>query len=174
MSSPFVAEVRMFGFNYAPKSWALCNGQIMPIAQNTALYSLLGTNYGGNGTSTFGLPNLQGSFPITSGQGAGLSPYQPGQAGGAASVTLNLTQIPSHNHSVNGQAATGDSATPGGKFFAQLPTRTQFSYGPDNATAGMASNAVQNAGGGQPHNNLPLCLVVNYCIALTGIFPPRP
>lgn len=149
------------------------NGQTMTISQNPALFSLLGTTYGGDGRSTFGLPNLQGSFPITSGQAAGLSSYQLGQTAGTSAVTLAAAQIPLHTHTLTGQAAPGDSSTPAGEYFAQLSSRSLNSYGTDSALAAMSVNAVGLTGGSQPHNNLSPYLVVNYCICLNGIFPQR-
>lgn len=173
MSDQFLAEIRVFPFNFAPTGWALCNGQLMPISQNTALFSLLGTYYGGDGKSTFGLPDLQGSAPVHAGQGQGLSTYYLGQSGGVEYVTLLQSEMPVHTHSMNG--ATQDPA------LAKLISG-DASWGlsqgggiyQDTAGAQLAPQAVAMTGGGQPHNNLQPYLVMNYCIALQGIFPQRP
>ncbi len=174
MSEPFVAEIRIFPFTFAPRGWALCNGQLMAIRQNTALYSLLGTNYGGDGVNTFGLPNLQGRFPIQSGQGTGLSQYVLGQAGGTTAVTLDATQLPAHNHPENVLVSTGTSNTPSGGLLTQPGLRNAAYFGSDATTAALAATAVAPTGGSQPHNNLPPFLTLNYCIALQGVFPQRP
>ncbi len=174
MSDPFVAEIRLFGFNFAPRGWAQCNGQLLPIAQNAALFSLLGTTYGGNGQSTFALPNLEGSVPIGAGQGPGLSLYDLGQTGGAATITLLESEIPFHTHAVN--AAT----TPLGAVAAPSPTvgysrpASGNAYGAAGTQTTMAPATLTPAGGGLPHNNLQPYCVLNYCIALQGIFPPPP
>lgn len=181
MSSPFVAEIRMFGFNFAPTGWALCNGQLLPISQNTALFSLLGTTYGGNGQTTFALPDLQAAVPIHPGQGPGLSDRVLGEASGSDSVTLTTSEIPLHNHSFNVTTTVGTVTTSSGNQLAKPQTGnpvsgiTQgryFSTGATNATLNPATSIVPN-GSGQPHNNLMPYLVVNFCIALQGIFPPR-
>jgi microcystin-dependent protein len=176
MSEPFVAEIRMFGFSFAPRGWAFCDGQIMPIAQNTALFSLLGTNYGGNGTSNFGLPNLQASVPIGVGQGPGLSQYVVGQTGGEANVTLIANELPVHSHAFECSTTTADQTSPVGMLAAPpAGTRGQnfFASGPGTG-ASMNAQAVLPAGGNQPHNNLPPYLKLNFCIALQGVFPSRP
>ena len=184
MSDPFVAEIRIFGFNFAPAGWAQCNGQLMPISQNTALFSLLGTNYGGDGRSTFALPNLQNSAAIDAGQGPGLSPYFPGQQSGAASVTLLQAELPGHGHSlaVSGAAGSTTSASnaqlhsgkisAGGKGGATTTVRL-YSPTPAQATTGLAATAIATAGGNLPHNNMMPYVGINFCIALQGIFPPR-
>ena len=175
MSNPFVGEIRIFGFNFAPTGWALCAGQILPISQNTALFSLLGTYYGGNGTSNFALPNLQGCAPVNQGQGAGLSPYVMGQSGGVSTVTLNANQMPAHNHNVQCLAAGGDSNTPVNHGFAEVTagrgTTNLYAASSDGTT--MNATAISSAGGGQPHNNMAPYLAVNFCIALIGIYPAR-
>jgi microcystin-dependent protein len=174
MSDQYVAEIRMFAGTFAPSGWALCNGQILPINQNTALFSLLGTNYGGNGTSTFGLPNLQGSAPLGYGQGPGLSARYQGQIGGEQSVTLLTQQIPSHTHAA--QAATaGGSVSPAGAVWGEaLLGKTPLNiYAPGPGAVPMSPQALGLTGGNQPHNNLPPYLCVTFIIALTGIFPPR-
>jgi len=173
MSEPFVAEIRIFGFNFAPYGWAQCNGQFLPISQNTALFSLLGTNYGGDGVSTFGLPNLQGAVAIDAGQGVGLSPYAVGQRGGSATVAVLQTQMPNHTH--NPGAHTGRGVTPHSTPQAgDALTVSQGGsiYGPLGSNP-MAPNALSFTGSSQPHNNMMPFLVLNYCIALQGIYPPR-
>ena len=181
MSDQFVGEIDIFGFNFAPKGWALCQGQLLPISQNTALFSLLGTYYGGNGTSTFGLPNLQGRIPNhaggSSGQGSGLSTYDLGETGGESTVTLLSSEIPSHTHTVPVSTADAKVSTPttanvvagvgGGRGGGAGPA-----YGTTNL-ANMASPTGNAAGSSQPHNNMAPYIALNYCIALQGIFPSR-
>jgi microcystin-dependent protein len=167
---PFIGEIRPAGFNFAPRGWALCQGQILPISQNTALFSLLGTFYGGNGTSTFALPDLQGRVALNAGQGPGLSSYDVGQVGGTESVTLLTSQMPIHNHNVVGSSASANSDTPTGRFPAVSP-RTVYGTSVDGF---FSSQAVIPDGGGQPHNNMQPYCVINYIIALQGVFPPRP
>jgi microcystin-dependent protein len=170
MSDPFVAEIRMMGFNFAPRGWATCDGQILAISQNTALFSLLGTNYGGNGTNTFGLPNLQAKAPIQQGQGPGLSLYNLGQIAGSSSISLLQSEIPNHSHTFGAINAIGDSNNPGGAVPARVIGETPYaSAAPNTALA----TTIVPSGGNQPHNNMMPYLVVNFCIALQGIFPPR-
>jgi microcystin-dependent protein len=172
MAEPFLGEIRMFGFNFAPAGWAMCNGQILPINQNTALFSLLGTFYGGDGISTFALPNLQSRVPINQGQGIGLSPYNIGQTGGAESVTLSTGQMPVHTHPVACNTGGGNQASPANGFPAVESTGTSLDY--HSATNGsMSPTMIGAAGGGQSHTNLQPFLCVNFCIALQGIFPSR-
>jgi microcystin-dependent protein len=175
MSSPFVAEIRIFACNFAPTGWAMCNGQLLPISQNTALFSLVGTFYGGDGMSTFGLPNLQGRAAMFWGQGPGLSLRDLGQFGGEQFVTLLDTEMPAHAHTF-GRAlnANGDSQTPAGNVWAQAPAGrgTLALYGAP-PTGAVNPNSMPLAGGGLPHNNLQPYLVLNFCIALQGVFPPR-
>jgi len=173
MSDPFVAEIRIVGFNFAPKGWALCDGQILSISQNTALFSLLGTTYGGDGRTTFGLPNLQGSVPIHQGQGAGLSVYDLGQQGGSSSVTLLESEMPAHGHPVGATVGGGNQASPTGRAWSSLPGRTppQLFAGAPNTT--MSPQAFAVAGSSQPHNNMSPYVVLNFIIALQGVFPPR-
>ena len=166
---PFVGEVRPAGFNFAPIGWALCEGQILSISQNTALFSLLGTNFGGNGTSNFALPNLQGNVAISAGQGPGLQNYVLGQTGGESTVLLNTTHVPSHSHPVAAQSGAANQTSPIGHFPAK-PSKAIYS---PSATGIMEPSAVVADGGSQPHNNLQPYLVVNYIIALTGVFPSR-
>ncbi len=179
MSDPFVAEIRIIPFNFAPNGWAFCDGQLLPIAQNTALFSLLGTMYGGNGVSNFALPNLQGRFPIQAGQGPGLSLYNQGEMGGASGVTLSQTEIPSHGHTavaptVNASDTAGNSTSPTGKVWARYGREGGYSNAPANTQmAAGVSLGVQPAGNSLPHNNLPPYLTLNFIIARQGIFPPR-
>lgn len=171
MADPFVAEIRVFGFNFAPQGWAFCNGQVLPISQNTALFSLLGTTYGGNGTSNFSLPNLQGSFAIGFGQGPGLSLRDLGETGGEAAVTLLATEIPVHSHGLKATAGA-TTANPSGSAIAPPVNGASAYHVPGTLTA-MSTDSLGQTGGSQPHNNLPPYLTMNFCIALQGIYPPR-
>lgn len=171
MSEPFIGEVRHFAFNFAPRGWMTCQGQMLSIAQNTALFSILGTTYGGNGQTTFALPNLSGRTPIQPGQGPGLDPYVLGEEQGAVSVTLTAAQVPPHTHLVSAVAAIGTSDAPAGKSLAQSSIRSDlYAATPDTV---MSALAVNPAGGGQPHNNMPPYLAVGFCIATEGLFPSR-
>ena len=174
MSDQYVAEIRMFAGNFAPTGWALCNGQLLPISQNTALFSLLGTNYGGNGTSNFQLPNLQGSAPLGSGQGLGLSPRVQGQTGGEPTVTLLTTQLPSHTHAAQAASYGGLDSPAGNVWGEAMLGKTPLNiYAAGPGTTPMNAGALSGVGGSQPHNNLPPYLCVTFIIALTGTFPPR-
>lgn len=170
MSDPFVGEIRLFAGNFAPVNWALCNGQLMSIAQNTALFSLLGTQYGGNGQTTFALPDLRGRVPLHQGQGPGLSPRSIGEQAGAETVTLLASQIPSHSHALRASTAAAAGSTPAG---ALLGATSVNSY--DNSAAGvaMANGAIGTSGGSQPHDNMAPTMALNYIIALFGVFPSR-
>lgn len=170
MADPFVAEIRMFPFNFAPKGWAPCSGQLLPIAQNTALFSLLGTTYGGDGKSTFALPNLNGRTPMGPGQGPGLSLYDLGQSGGSETVSLQVSEIPSHTHQISGVANIGNSDAPDGPL-AQSSIRSS-AYAPTSDTT-MAAGTMATAGGGAPHNNMSPYLTLGFYIATQGVFPPR-
>ena len=173
MSDPYLAEIRMFAGNFAPSGWALCNGQLLPIAQNTALFSLLGTTYGGNGINTFGLPNLQGLTPLGAGQGNGLTPRDLGEIGGEANVTLIQSQMPIHTHAAIGSDAAGGQP-PTNNVWSKPNQRGINGYNPTQGTpATMSPNAVSIAGNGFPHNNQMPYLVVNFIIAMRGIFPTR-
>jgi microcystin-dependent protein len=173
MTDPFVAEVRLFGFNFAPRGWAMCNGQLLPISQNTALFSLLGTMYGGDGKSTFALPDLQGNVPVHVGQGPGLSQRFQGEMGGSDAVTLISSEMPAHSHSIQVSPDPAEIATPGAGLALARSVGGQ-SYQTSAATlVPMATQALPPAGGSLPHNNLMPYLVVNFCIALQGVFPPR-
>ncbi|RUX03926.1 phage tail protein [Mesorhizobium sp. M8A.F.Ca.ET.059.01.1.1] len=176
MADPFVAEIRIFPFNFAPKGWALCDGQILPLSQNTALFSLLGTTYGGDGKSNFALPNLQGSAPMHPGQGPGLSLHDLGESSGSETVTLLQSEMPIHAHNV--MVGTQDVAD------VQVPSPSRilgksggaFAYVPGTpipALTPMNDNMLAPASGDQPHNNLQPYLTCNFCIALQGVFPPR-
>jgi len=172
MTDQYLGEIRTFGFNFAPIGWAQCNGQIMAISQNTALFSLLGTNFGGNGTSNFGLPNLQGNVPMHWGQGAGLSPYSIGETAGETMITLTSGQMASHNHAV--QAAEGTATnTPGTGAWLGRAEPADFYTNTGSPTVHLAQGAIGLTGGGQPHPNQQPYLVVNFCIALNGVYPPR-
>jgi microcystin-dependent protein len=180
MSNQFLAEIRAFGFNFAPTGWALCDGQLLPISQNTALFSLLGTTYGGDGKSTFALPNLQGSVPLQPGQGPGLSLYDLGESGGSQTVSLLPTQVPNHNHGANADVGPANSPSPQGNVYKEgqipgTPVTAIASY--NNSLAPMiAINplTIGFTGNGQPHNNMMPTLVLSFCIALQGVFPARP
>ena len=175
MADQFVAEVRMFCGNFAPLGWAFCNGQLLPIAQNTALFSLLGTNYGGDGKSNFGLPNLQGAFPMHAGSsaGPGLTPRSVGETGGSESVTLTTAQLPAHGHAI--QAAPGASTGTPGATASLAPTSNGSALyrAPDAVYLNTSPSDMGSTGGGGAHNNLPPYLAVSFIIALQGIFPPR-
>jgi len=175
MADQFVSEIRIFAGNFAPTGWALCNGQLLPISQNTALFSLLGTQFGGDGRTTFGLPNLQGAMPNHQGQGPGLSSYVVGQTGGAPAVTLLQSQLPVHSHSAQA-ATTGGVNSPAGALWGEsklgkTPLNVYAASGANNVAMNPAAVAI--TGGGQPHNNMPPYLVLTFIIALQGIFPPR-
>ncbi len=175
MADSFVAEIRIFPFNFAPKGWAFCNGQILPISQNTALFSLLGTTYGGDGKSTFALPNLQGSAPMHPGQGPGLSLHDLGETGGSETVTLLESEIPAHSHAYNVSAADGTERIPAGqKFAAGIGGVVAYVAAAGAPLTQMSPLAVGVAGGDAPHNNMMPYLTFNFCIALQGIFPQRP
>ena len=168
---PFVAEIRIFPFNFAPKGWAFCDGQILPLSQNTALFSLLGTTCGGDGKSNFALPNMQGSTPMHPGQGPGLSLHDLGETGGSETVSLLESEIPSHTHFVNASGADASDPSPNAEQFAK-----GVGLGTYAAPAGFNPfnpNALTPAGGDQPHNNMQPYLTLNFCIALQGVFPPR-
>ena len=172
MADPFVAEIRMFPFNFAPKGWAWCNGQLLPISQNTALFALLGTVYGGDGKSTFALPDLEGRAPMHPGQGPGLSLHDLGETGGSETVTLLESEIPAHAHALMCNQNIANSKVPAGNSLAR-PVNG-FTYMPPATITQMSPSALTPAGGDQPHNNLQPYLTVYFCIALQGVFPPRP
>lgn len=171
----FVGEIRMFAGNFPPKGWAFCNGQLLPLAQNTALFSLLGTSYGGDGKSTFALPNLQGCVPLHAGQGPGLSAYYNGDSGGSEMVTLLVSEMPSHSHTLEYGISAEAQENPAGQIWKDTTAgrRGPSGYASPANTAPMGAAAIKPAGGGVPHNNMQPYLTVNFIIALQGIFPPR-
>jgi microcystin-dependent protein len=179
MSEPFVGQITVFPYNFPPLGWADCAGQILSISQYAALFSLLGTTYGGNGTSNFGLPDLQGRVPVNQGTGPGLSNYVLGLKGGAETVALAQNQSAAHNHSLNAITVHGSAGSPTGNLFAtgevgsgrDASTASIYNPGPVNTTLAPAS--IQPAGGTQPHNNAQPFVVLRYCIALQGVFPTR-
>lgn len=175
MADPFVAEIRIFPFNFAPRGWAFCDGQLLPLSQNTALFSLLGTTYGGNGTSNFALPDMQGRASMQPGQGPGLSLHDLGETGGSETVTLLESEIPSHSHGVNVANEGATANTTSGNLMARPFGRGNNLYTTVNTgLVAMNANACAPAGGGQPHKNMMPYLTLSYCIALQGVFPPRP
>ena len=173
MADPFVAEIRIFPFNFAPKGWAWCNGQLQPISQNTALFSLLGTTYGGDGKSVFALPDLEGRAPMHPGQGPGLSLHDLGETGGSETVSLLESEIPAHSHAMRASSDDGDLKAPtANRSLARSIGGSAY----QTSTAGLQfadPNALTPAGGDQPHNNLQPYLTFYFCIALQGVFPPR-
>ena len=177
MANPFLAEIRIFPFGFAPVGWAFCNGQILPISQNTALFSLLGTTYGGDGRSNFGLPNLQGNAPMHPGQGPGLSSHDLGETGGSDTVTLLQSEMPAHTHTINcvdGARLNGQSGVPTNAILVKTggtPANAYTSGASQNQT--MNQSMVVPTAGGLPHNNLMPYLTLNFCIALQGVYPTR-
>jgi microcystin-dependent protein len=170
MAEPFIGEVKIFAGNFAPRGYALCNGQLLPIAQNTALFSILGTTYGGNGQTTFALPNLQGKAPLHAGQGPGLSPYALGQTAGEVAHTLTSSEVPAHNHALRGSsAATGGTPSPTVVLAATSGAKV---YRSATNLVPMATGLNANLGG-LPHENRQPCLALNFIIAMQGVFPSR-
>jgi microcystin-dependent protein len=173
MADPFVAEIRIFPFNFAPKGWAFCDGQLLPLSQNTALFSLLGTTYGGNGKSNFALPDLQGRAPMHPGQGPGLSLHDLGETGGSETVTLLESETPAHSHAARAVGGEiGDLQAPSAAR-SLARSGNGFAYVSGPADTQMAPEALAPAGGDLPHNNLQPYLTLYFCIALQGVFPPR-
>jgi microcystin-dependent protein len=173
VADPFVAEIRIFPFNFAPKGWAFCDGQLMPLSQNTALFSLLGTTYGGNGKSNFALPGLQGRAPMHPGQGPGLSLHDLGETGGSETVSLLESEIPAHPHGFMAVNQPGEDPAPSpSEGLARSVGANLYQTNAQNLVQ-LAPQALSPAGGDQPHNNLQPYLTLNFCIALQGIFPPR-
>ena len=174
MSTPFIAQIQPFGFNFAPKGWSFCDGQTLSIAQHSALFSLIGTIYGGNGTTSFNLPDLRGRVALHQGHGPGLSERFIGEASGSETVTLTTSEMPTHNHLVMANGTSGNAFTPTNNYLAADSGNTDAIYSTSlsNPTT-MASNMVGSAGGNQPHNNMQPYLVLNWCIAMQGIFPSQ-
>ena len=171
MADPFVSEIRIFGFTFPPKGWAQCNGQLLPIVQNVALFTLLGTTFGGDGKSSFALPDLRGRVPVNFGQGPGLSGYDEGDSDGTAAVTLTQAEMAAHTHSVSVSGQPATERDPAGQSFAPgVGVSYWSSQGPQ---AGLDPRVLAPVGGNLPHNNLQPYLVANFCIALQGIFPPH-
>jgi microcystin-dependent protein len=171
MSEPFLGEIRMFAGNFAPQGWAFCDGQFLPISENDALFALMGTTYGGDGQTTFRLPDLRGRFPMHQGSGPGLNTRVMGESGGTESETLTVQQIPNHSHLARA-AAGGNKLTPGGNFWSTDPGGNTAAY-TDSSNNVMAPGAIALAGGSQPHGNVQPFLCVNFIIALFGIFPSQ-
>ncbi|MGB1242179.1 MAG: phage tail protein [Chitinophagales bacterium] len=170
MSEPYVGEIRMVGFNFAPRGWAFCDGQLLAVSQNDALFSLLGTIYGGDGRTTFGLPDLRGRIPIHQGTGPGLTNRRLGSKGGAETETLIVNQLPSHSHTVRANSNSGTKDTPSGNFLAAFATNdNEYS----TYTDGTMKPNIINTGGSQSHTNLMPTLCIHFCIATTGIYPSR-
>jgi microcystin-dependent protein len=172
MADPFVAEIRIFPFNFAPKGWAFCNGQLLPISQNTALFSLLGTTYGGDGKSNFALPNLQGRSPMQPGQGQGLSSHDLGEVGGSDTVALQQAETPQHSHSLAASNQPGEDPTPASRVLGRS-TGASLYQTTASPTVQLAPGALGQTGASLPHNNLMPYLTLSFCIALQGVFPPR-
>jgi microcystin-dependent protein len=171
---PFVAEIRIYPFNFAPKGWAFCDGQILPLSQNTALFSLLGTTYGGDGKSNFALPNMQGNAPMFWGQGPGLSLHDIGEVGGSDTVSLLESEIPSHSHDMMAIALAANRTSPVSNTFARASGGNPYiAASPLPPLVNLSDSTVAPAGGDQPHNNLMPYLTLNFCIALQGVYPPR-
>ena len=174
MADPFVAEIRVFPFNFAPKGWAFCNGQLLPLSQNTALFSLLGTTYGGDGKSTFALPNIEGSVVNSPGQGQGLSEYFEGQTGGEEFVTLLNSEMPFHTHFAQAVPDPADQTVPApNRSFARSKPGNAYQSTTNQNVVQLNQQAISLAGGSLPHNNMAPYLVFNFNIALQGVFPPR-
>jgi microcystin-dependent protein len=173
MADPFVAEIRIFPFNFAPRGWAWCDGQLLPLSQNTALFSLLGTTYGGNGKSNFALPDLQGRAPMHPGQGPGLSLHDLGETGGSDTVSLLESEIPSHTHALRAAAVPADGPNPTNALTAAPASDNIYIPSAGATLVSMAPEALPPAGGDAPHNNLQPYLTFYFCIALQGVFPPR-
>lgn len=171
MSEPFVAEIRIFAGSFAPRSWAFCDGQLLPISQNTALFSLIGTTYGGDGRTTTALPNLQGRAPMHPGRGPGLTARRLGERGGVETVTLSEAQMPNHSHTARGSGRPAIQDDPAGRYPAATAGFTPYNSPQD--LVNMAAEALPDTGGSQPHNNLQPLLTMNFIIALQGLYPSR-
>ena len=174
MSEPFVGEIRMFAGNFAPRGWALCDGQLLAVSQNDALFSLLGTIYGGDGRTTFGLPDMRGRVPLHQGQGPGLSQRRLGSKGGAQQVTLTTNQLAAHSHTFNASTAEAASTDPTGQVFGQSVANFRYLKNESSAApAQLSPQSISDTGGSQAHSNLQPTLCINYIIALIGIYPSR-
>lgn len=173
MADPFVAEIRIFPFNFAPKGWAWCDGQILPLSQNTALFSLLGSTYGGDGKSNFALPDLQGRAPMHPGQGPGLSLHDLGETGGSDTVSLLESEIPSHSHTLMSDPNVAETPSATGNSLARASSVNVYQTDTTSNLVNMSDSTVAPVGGDQPHNNLQPYLTFYFCIALQGVYPPR-
>ncbi len=174
MADPFVAEIRIFPFNFPPKGWAFCDGQILPLSQNTALFSLLGTTYGGNGKSNFAIPNLQGNVPMHPGQGPGLSLHDLGETGGSEMEVLLASEIPGHSHTMMAYPDDpGDTRVPSSNMAIAATSPGNLYSAATSGLQPMSPQAIALAGGDQPHNNMMPYLTLNFCIAMQGVYPPR-
>lgn len=174
MADPFVAEIRIFPFNFAPKGWAFCDGQILPLSQNTALFSLLGTTYGGDGKSNFALPNMQGNVPMHPGQGPSLSLHDLGETSGSETVSLLESEIPSHSHNLMASTQPGEDPAPdSSEALARSVGANLYQTVTNTNIVNLSDNAITPAGGDQPHNNMQPYLTLSFCIALQGVYPPR-
>ena len=171
MSQPLIGQIIIFGGNFPPLGWASCNGQLLSIAQNSALFALIGTTYGGDGVNTFALPDLQSRVPISQGQGPGLQNYVMGQTGGLETVTLTINQIPAHAHTLACNTAVGNTTDPTNNYWAAQPALVQ--YAPPASTVLMKNTAIASSGGGLPHSNIIPYQAINYVIAVEGVFPSR-
>src|SRR5688500_16413605 len=169
----FIGEIRMFAGNFAPAGWAFCHGQVMPISENDALFTLIGTTYGGDGQTTFALPNLQSRVPMHAGTGPDGTTYQLGEMSGVESVTLTSQQIPSHNHALMGSSSTASATDPLGNVGARVTAAAVFPYGTDNPAQPLSAQAVNPAGGSQPHENMQPYLCINFILSLFGVFPTQ-
>ena len=172
MSQAFIGEIRNFGFSFPPRNWAACNGQVMSIASNNALFALIGTTYGGNGVSTFALPDLRGRVPVGTGTGPGLTNRVWGESSGSENTTLSVSNLPSHTHTLNAKTGVGSQAAPAGNNLAASDQRNS-QYSSASADTTMAASAIGNAGSGVAFTNMPPYLGSNYCICLYGVFPSR-
>jgi microcystin-dependent protein len=173
MSEPFIGQIVMFGGNFAPRSWAFCDGQLLPISQNQALFSILGTTFGGDGRTTFGLPDLRGRVPLHPGSGPGLTTRRLGEKRGDETVTLTTNQIPSHTHTLRAKAGPGSTINPASASLAADASGVAAGYTSAAPDADMSSQSILNTGGSQSHQTMPPFLGVNFIIALVGIFPSR-
>lgn len=173
MNEPFIGSIMMFGFNFAPLDWAFCNGDSLSIANYTTLFALIGTNFGGDGVQTFNLPDMRGRVPVHQGQAAGFPQFSMGQRGGEETVTLNASQMPIHNHTVNANSASGDTGDPKSAIFANSGATDREYLSTGAANIHMSSQTMTSNGGNQPHDNMQPFLTVNFCIAFNGIFPSR-